>query len=134
MDIDSQLLCTFVHVDELDAVIVQIQQAYKLAFNKVYVLENIDDKEQLVLTYNIEKNIPLTEYSPPPSTISVHRKKATNSIYTINAINKLIEEKNNGVLDKSFKINWDELKNMILVTALGKLKVVNTRLLKIVEL
>ena len=68
------------------------------------------------------------------STISVHRKKQTNTIYTINAINKLIELKNNGVLDKSFRIDWDELKNSVLVTAYGKLKVVHTKLSDIIEL
>lgn len=132
MEIETQLLCTFVSVQELNEVVHQIQQTYKLVFNKIYVLENTNDKNQLVLTYNVEKHTPLNG-TPPTSTISVHRKKHTNTIYTINAINKLIEEKNNGILDKSFKINWEELKNMILVTAYGKLKVVNTKLSQIID-
>lgn len=133
MNIDTQLLCTFVSVNELDAIVKQIQNTYKLVFNKIYVLENTQDVNQLVLTYNIEKYSTLNA-TAPVSTISVHRKKHTNTIYTINAINRLIEEKNNGVLDKSYKIDWSDLKNMVLVTAYGKLKVVHTKLLEVITL
>jgi hypothetical protein len=42
--------------------------------------------------------------------------------------------KNNGILDKSFRIDWNELQNTVLVTAYGKLKVVNTKLSDIIEL
>ena len=132
MNNDTQLLCTFTTIDELDNTIDIIKDSYTLVFNKLYLLENIEDSNQLVLTYNIVKSH--TNIIPPASTISVHRKKFTNTIYTINAINKLIELKNNGVLDKSFKIDWDELKNTVLVTAYGKLKVVHTKLSDIIEL
>lgn len=132
MNNDTQLLCTFTTIDELDNTIDIIKHSYTLVFNKLYLLENIEDSNQLVLTYNIVKSNANT--IPPVSTISVHRKKQTNTIYTINAINKLIELKNNGILDKSFRINWDELKNTVLVTAYGKLKVVHTKLSDIIEL
>ena len=132
MNNETQLLCTFTSVDELDATIDIIKNSYVLVFNKLYLLENIEDANQLVLTYNITKTNLNT--LPPVSTISVHRKKQTNTIYTINAINKLIELKNNGILDKSFRINWEELKNSVLVTAYGKLKIVHTKLSDIIEL
>lgn len=132
MEIETQLLCTFSTTDALDSVINEVKKTYKLVFNKIYVLENINDPKQLVLTYNVSKKLDDT-LPPPASTISVHRKKYTNTIYTINAINRLIEEKNGGVLDKTYKIDWDELKNTVLVTAYGKLKVVNTKLSQIID-
>jgi hypothetical protein len=132
MNNGTQLLCTFTTIDDLDNTIDIIKDSYTLVFNKLYLLENIEDSNQLVLTYNIVKSN--TNVIPPASTISVHRKKLTNTIYTINAINKLIELKNNGVLDKSFRIDWDELKNTVLVTAYGKLKIVHTKLSDIIEL
>jgi len=132
MTTETQLLCTFTSVDELENTIDIIKHSYVLVFNKLYLLENVEDVNQLVLTYNITKTNSNT--LPPVSTISVHRKKQTNTIYTINAINKLIEMKNNGILDKSFRINWEELKNSVLVTAYGKLKIVNTKLSDIIEL
>jgi len=132
MESETQLLCTFTSVGELDNIVEKVTSSYKLVFNKIYILENTQDSNQLVLTYNITK-MDANNIVPPPSTISVHRKKQTNTIYTINAINKLIEQKNNGVLDKSYRIDWEELKNCVLVTAYGKLKVVNTKLLKIID-
>ena len=86
MNNDTQLLCTFTTIDELDNTIDIIKDSYTLVFNKLYLLENIEDSNQLVLTYNIVKSH--TNIIPPASTISVHRKKFTNTIYTINAINK----------------------------------------------
>lgn len=133
MNDNTQLLCTFTTVDLLDKTIDAVTDSYELIFNKIYLLENTDDANQLVLTYNVNKNFePFVP--PPPSTISVHRKKQTNTIYTINAINKLIESKNGGKLDKSFRIDWSELQNTVLVTAYGKLKRVNTKLNQIIEL
>lgn len=129
---ETQLLCTFTTVDGVDETIKAIQKTYKLMFNKVYLLENVEDATQQILTYNVAK-IDSLKLTPPPSTISVHRKKHTNTIYTINAINKLIESKNGGKLDTSYRINWEDLKNTILVTAYGKLKVVNTKLVKIID-
>jgi archaellum component FlaC len=132
MDKNSQLLCTFTDINGLNATIEKIQSTYTLVFNKIYVLENVDDETQLVLTYNVTRETS-NPIDAPTSTISVHRKKQTNTIYTINAINKLIENKL-GRLDKSYQINWEELRNSVLVTAYGDLKIVNTKLSNIIEL
>jgi hypothetical protein len=96
-------------------------------------LENVDDANQLILTYNIIAGSLKSQYAPPASTISVHRKKQTNTIYTINALNALIASKNGGKIDKSYKIDWDELKNSILVTAHGQLKTVKTKIKEILN-
>jgi archaellum component FlaC len=132
MDKNSQLLCTFTNRNSLDDTIEKINNAYTLVFNKIYILENIEDEDQLVLTYNVTRETS-NPIDPPASTISVHRKKQTNTIYTINAINKLIENKL-GKLDKNYKIDWNELTNTVLVTAYGDLKLVNTKLSSIIEL
>jgi hypothetical protein len=61
----------------------------------------------------------------------VHRKKETNTMYTINAINELIKNLNNGILDKTYKIEWELYKNSLLVSNNGVFKVINTELKKI---
>lgn len=94
-------------------------------------MENVEDINQLILTYNVV-NADLRDILE--STISVHRKKQTNTIYTINALNKLIMEKNNGILDKKFLVDWSELENTILVTAYGKLKKISTQISEIIHL
>ena len=130
---ETQLLCTFIPVDKLEENVELIKNSYTLAFNNIYVLENLDDANQLILTYNIIAGSLKSQYAPPASTISVHRKKQTNTIYTINALNALIASKNGGKIDKSYKIDWDELKNSILVTAHGQLKTVKTKIKEILN-
>jgi hypothetical protein len=49
-------------------------------------------------------------------TISINRKKETNSYYSINALNAIIKENNNGVLDKSFPIDWVSYTNTLLLS------------------
>jgi hypothetical protein len=130
---ETQLLCTFIPADKLEENVELIKNSYTLAFNNIYVLENVDDANQLILTYNIIAGSLKSQYAPPASTISVHRKKQTNTIYTINALNALIASKNGGKIDKSYKIDWDELKNSILVTAHGQLKTVKTKIKEILN-
>ena len=130
---ETQLLCTFCAKKDIESTIEQIKKIYTLAFNSVYVLDNVNDENQAILTYNIDLSKPVLGEAPE-STISVHRKKQTNTIYTINAINKLIEEKNGGVLDKTYKIDWTELQNTVLVTAYGRLKKVNTKISNIITI
>lgn len=132
--VDTQLLCTFVPADKLEETIQTIKDCYTLAFDNIYVLENAEDATQLILTYNIVAGSLKPSKVPPTSTISVHRKKQSNTIYTINALNVLIASKNGGRIDKAFKVDWNELKNSVLVTAHGQLKVVHTKIKNIVSL
>ena len=136
---DTQLLCTFCKLEDLTKTCQQISEKYQVVSDKIFILENTeevdnvyaDDEQQLVLTYNVT-NADLSDVLN--STISVHRKKQTNTIYTINALNKLIMEKNNGILDKRFRVDWEELENMVLVTAYGKLKRISTQVKQILRL
>ena len=129
--IDSQLLCTFSNREEYENVILLIKECYDVIFNKVYILEDVDNTYNLMLTYNVKKSNKMPETQ---ITISIHRKKHTNTLYTINAINELIKSANNGVLDKSFRINWENYRNQLLIGSLNGLKVVNTKLFKIINL
>jgi hypothetical protein len=128
----TQLLCTFTTVDELDTTLAQIVENYDIAFDTIYVLENIDSPVSLCCTYNINLEAVVGD-NIPDATISLHRKKATNTLYTINALNMLVAELNGGKMDKQFALPWDDFRNTILVTAYGKLKRVNTKLKKIVK-
>lgn len=128
----TQLLCTFCNADDLDSTIDSIVSAYEIAFNTIYVLENVDVPNTFCCTYNINLGTS-AKTQVPIGTISLHRKKATNTLYTINALNSLIAELNNGVVDKNFRIEWSEYSNTILVTAYDKLKTIKTKLHKIVK-
>jgi len=91
----------------------------------------IKSNDEYVITYNVDqgnvKNI-------PPNTILVHRKKETNTLYTINALNELIKKLNGGVVDTKFPINWQHYRNCVLLTQHGDLKQLNTKIHDIINL
>ena len=99
----TQLLCTFAPFSKLDDVVEIIIECNDILYNKIYVFENADDASQLICTYNIEY---AKDAYPQdiPNTISLHRKKQSNTLYTINALNEVIRSLNGGVLDKRFPI------------------------------
>ena len=131
--IRTQLLCTFTTKDKLDEIVKSIQSTYDIAFKKIYVLQNEDNTNELICTYNVnfENSI---DYNAIPSTISLHRKKHTNTLYTINALNECIKNLNNGVMNDKFIIPWENFKNMLMVTNSEGLNKINTRIFKIIKI
>ena len=105
-DMSNKLFCTFSTEQNLDSTLTQIQ-------------DNVDFG-------NISNFL--------ENTILVHRKKESNTLYTINALNTLIKELNGGVADNTFRVNWPDFKNCILLTKGDELKRINTKLYKILEL
>ena len=130
----TQLLCTFSDIKNYRNVIPKIDSFYNIVFNKVYVLQNKDSVDELLITYNIDadKN---SSNSFFPNTISVHRKKDTNTIYTINSLNELIKKLNKGVMDTKYPIDWDDYSNSILLTdVVDKIRIVPTKLHQIIKI
>ena len=126
----SQLLCTFTTKENLDSAIKEISDAYTIVFDKIYVLQNEDDIKELICTYNVDTTESV-DYNKVKGTISLHRKKHSNTLYTINALNECIKNLNNGVLDSKFMIPWENFKNMLLITNSEGLNKINTRIYKI---
>jgi hypothetical protein len=48
-------------------------------------------------------------------TISINRRKESNTFYSINALNSLICTLNNGILDKSFTVDWQNYVDILLL-------------------
>jgi len=120
----TQLLLTFTGYDYIDDVIENIKSVYTLSDNRLFVLVNKKNPKEAYLTYNVVKD----NYEETPSrTISVHRKKETNTIYTINAVNQAILDEV-GVYDHSFDINWNQYRNSILLTDDYGLRQIPTKL------
>jgi len=128
----TQLLCTFTDKKDLENSIEKIKQSYDIAFNKIYVLQNEDKPKEMVCTYNVEVGKDL-DYNLVLNTISLHRKKYTNTLYTINALNEVIKNLNNGILDTSYKIPWENFQNTIMVTNSEGLHKISTRIYQIIE-
>ena len=127
----TQLLCTFTTQDRLKPTIDLIISCHDVLFDKVYVFNNQKDISQLICTYNIPNN--QDNFIEGMDTIALHRKKQSNTLYTINALNEDIRDKNNGVLDKTFPITWSEFQNSLLLVNEQGLNIIPTKIYKIIN-
>ena len=130
----TQLLCTFTTKSQLDETVDKIKSAYNIAFRKIYVLQNENNVKELLCTYNVDLTDGGVDYNAVQNTISLHRKKHSNTLYTINALNECIKNLNNGVLDLKFMIPWENFKNTLLVTNAEGLNRISTRIYKIIKI
>lgn len=126
----TQLLCTFAHRKDLDLITDYITKSYTVAERRIFVFADADNKNDLYLTYNIERGA----FTKTPNTISIHRKKETNTLYTVNALNTIIVKANNGVLDKTFVINWETYRNTLLLTSDNDLRPISLELIRRIDL
>lgn len=133
MNKNTQLLCTFTMLDNLENAIKQITSCYTISFNKIYILESVENPNSLYCTYNIDTTVAIIP-PIPPTTISLHRKKITNSLYTLNGLNAYIASMNNGKADKDFVVEWEGLKNCLLLTTYNQLRIIPTKLKEILDL
>ena len=129
---NNRLYCTFTTLDAYEEVSNTIQTSYVILFDKIFVLESLDG-EKIMLTYNVDMGNSSTS-GIIDNTILVHRKKQTNTLYTINALNELIKTLNNGVLDKSYSINWENYKNCILLVQAEGFNKINTKVKEIITI
>ena len=127
-DLANKLFCTFTTEEQLEFTIDTIKEQYQILFNKIFILY-VESTNEYVCTYNIDsfnmsRNI-------LENTILLHRKKESNTLYTINALNDLIRSLNGGKLDTNYRVDWQEFKNCILLTTGGELKKLDTKVHKI---
>ena len=128
----NKLYCTFTTPDKIEEITNTIQLSYVILFDKIFVLESLDG-EKIMLTYNVDMGNSNTS-GIIDNTILVHRKKQTNTLYTINALNELIKSLNNGVLDKRFPIEWNDYKNCILLIQTEGFNKIDTKIKEIINL
>ena len=129
---NNRLYCTFTTLDDYEQVANTIQSSYVILFDKLFVLESLD-KEKIMITYNVDMNNSIVN-SMVDNTILVHRKKQTNTLYTINALNELIKSLNNGVIDKSFTVNWNDYRNCILLIQTEGFNRIDTKVKEIINI
>ena len=129
-DLNNKLFCTFTPLEHLDGLLAHITSSYTIMYSKIFVL-HVKSNDEYVCTYNVEHG---NVSDLPENTILVHRKKDSNTLYTINALNELIKGLNNGIVDTRYPINWQHYKNTILLTQHDELKQLKTKIYKIVEL
>lgn len=104
-----------------------------LTNNMIFLMEQKTDTPRLFLTYNA-----LTQkgrrFHPSLFTMRVHRKKQTNTLYTINALNLAIASEHDGKTGRDLKLSWENYQNSILLTTAKKLQVHPIEVLKIFKI
>jgi hypothetical protein len=127
----TQLLCTFTTKEELQNTLQQIREIYHIVYNYIYILQNKSSLDELFITYNIDTAFQPS--TPLENTILIHRKKESNTLYTINALNELVKEENGGVLNSNFVIDWPKFKNSIILTNATGTKKIQTRVFEVIS-
>jgi hypothetical protein len=128
-EILNKLFATFSSKDKLEETLQTLKETYSILYGKLFVLES-KDSDELLITYNIDPVNSSTRILP--NTILLHRKKQSNTLYTINALNILIKELNGGVVDSSYVVNWDDYKNTVILTQGTDLRKLETKIHKII--
>lgn len=135
---DTLLLCTIINDSPyfLRNTLDRISSNFKINNNKIFVLKSqTNDETKLILTYNILKKCNPIYKDVLRSTFQVHRKKEFNVLYTLNSLNNIVKQKNDGKQDTNFKIDWSEYKNSLLIVRDDKeLHIMPTILYDIVDL
>lgn len=125
-----QLLCTFAHRKDLDIITDYIITSYTIVERRLFVFSDADVRNDLYVTYNVDT----ADIKRIPNTILIHRKKETNTMYTVNALNTIIREANNGVLDKTYVINWLTYRNSLVLTNGDALRHIHLQLFKRIDI
>lgn len=126
------LLCTFSSTKSYKPIIEDIKKFYSVYSGRFFVFTNVNSPEEVFVTYNILNEG--KEFPKFPNTISIHRKKQTNTLYTLNAMNQIIRDENNGVFDKTFSVNWVLYQNSLVITGDPSIRILPIKLLEIINI
>ncbi len=114
--------------------IVEILETFSARQVFVFKIKNAG----FVLTFNIAEGerAAMEEFKRKfSSALHLHRNKGSNTLYTINSLNEVIKNQNNGLRDLNFRVDWSVYKNSLLVLDKeNKLQVLSTELYDVVEL
>ncbi len=137
-NVNLMLLATFVKKGSIRNTVYDIFNNFSVINEKVFLLRDTTKPHQYVLTYNVDKD-KINKFSDiVENTVSLHRKKDTNTLYTLNALNELVKIQNNGNLDNKFMVDWSNYRNCIVLTKhnsenVSEIKKIDTRLVKIIH-
>jgi hypothetical protein len=123
------LLASFIFPERIDWFLNYLDTKFSIPKDKVFCYKNTDDESKVIMTFKLVlpegKRLNLKDLFP--SAIPIHKKG--DAIYTINALNKLIDQTmgdSAGNIDyKSVKINWEEYQNKLILTTGEKLTILN---------
>jgi hypothetical protein len=131
MNDKRQLLCTFSLVASFKNTIEEIKRFYVVSNGRFFIFSNVAAPKEVFVTYNIVCD--REEFPKFPNTISIHRKKQTNTLYTLNAMNQIIKDENGGVFDRKFPVKWEHYSNSLIITGTPSIRMIPITILEIIN-
>ena len=125
-----QLLCTFSNSKDFKTIAEKIRKFYEVYSNRIFAFIDVQNIKEVYLTYNVLNM--KKDAQKFPNTILIHRKKQTNTLYTLNAMNRLIEEEN-GRADKTYMVNWKLYENSLIITGDVSIRIIPLKISTILE-
>jgi len=113
------LLASFIFPERIEWFISYLDSKFDIKKDKVFCYKNNEDESKVIITFKltITEGKQLNFKNLFPSAILIHKKG--NALYTINALNKLIEleagDSFGNIDHKSIKIDWDKYQNNLIV-------------------
>lgn len=87
---------------------------FKLENSKISVFNDLDNVEKKILIYNVlVAEGERADISQVYHTICINRKKESNTLYTINSLNKIVEQET-GRIDPRHQIDWSKYRDMFI--------------------
>lgn len=119
------LLASFIRTsneEDIQEEVEYIVHNIEITNNLIFLLQDDNDPDKKILTYNAitERGKP---FNPRLFTMRVHRKKQTNTLYTINALNAAVAAQHDGKTGKDLKLDWSQYENSIILTTGKELQV-----------
>jgi len=130
------LLASFLQTDSEEEIQKEVQflvDNMNLTNQYIFLMAQSENPSKKVLTYNAITP-PGKSFHPRLYTMRVHRKKLTNTLYTINALNLAVAAQHNGESGKHLKLDWESYANSMLLTSGKKLQVHRLEVLKIFKI
>jgi hypothetical protein len=111
------LLASFIFPERVEWFLDYLKTKFNV--NNVFCYKNLDDESKVILTFRLTVNTeePLNLKNLFPNAVIIHKKG--DALYTINALNKLIEEKYpesiGNINNNQIKIDWVEYQNKFIL-------------------
>jgi hypothetical protein len=125
----TSLLASFIFPERVEWFLSYLEAKFSIGKEKVFIFKDENDEAKLILTFKLtipeDKSLNLKDLFP--SAVIIHKKG--NALYTINALNKLIEEKAEESIGnieyKDVKINWEEYQDKFILIKDKELKILS---------
>lgn len=119
MNNSGVIIGTFVKKSKILSFLEFLHNKIHLNIDKVFVFNVQDNDIEYLVTFSSPRNNPY--FTQLHDATVLHTKNGC--LFSINALNMYIDSKNvDNIPHKDFKVNWNELKDSLLITTNGSLK------------